>query len=41
MVEQFGRAGVRPASTLLGITRLAFPEPTVELGATAVAEPWA
>ncbi len=37
MVERFGRAGVMPASTLLGITRLAFPELMVELEATAVA----
>ncbi len=37
MVERFARAGVRPASTLLGISRLAFPELMVELEATAVA----
>ncbi|MGY1803259.1 RidA family protein [Blastococcus sp. SYSU D00922] len=37
VVERFGRAGVRPASTLLGISRLAFPELLVELEATAVA----
>lgn len=36
MVERFRRAGVMPASTLLGITRLAFPELMVELEATAV-----
>jgi enamine deaminase RidA (YjgF/YER057c/UK114 family) len=35
----FGRlqeAGCRPASTLLGVTRLAFPELLVEIEATAV-----
>jgi enamine deaminase RidA (YjgF/YER057c/UK114 family) len=37
MVERFGRAGVMPTSTLLGISRLAFPELMVELEATAVA----
>ncbi|MFD2092582.1 RidA family protein [Blastococcus deserti] len=37
MVERFDRAGVMPASTLLGISRLAFPELMVELEATAVA----
>lgn len=30
------QAGVRPASTLLGVARLAFPEMLVELEATAV-----
>lgn len=37
VVERFGREGVMPTSTLLGITRLAFPELMVELEATAVA----
>jgi enamine deaminase RidA (YjgF/YER057c/UK114 family) len=36
VVERFGRAGVMPTSTLLGISRLAFPELMVELEATAV-----
>jgi enamine deaminase RidA (YjgF/YER057c/UK114 family) len=31
------RAGCRPASTLLGVARLAFPELLIELEATAVA----
>jgi enamine deaminase RidA (YjgF/YER057c/UK114 family) len=31
-----GQAGCRPASTLLGVSRLAFPELMVEIGATAV-----
>jgi enamine deaminase RidA (YjgF/YER057c/UK114 family) len=38
--EQLGQrlaaAGCRPASTLLGVTRLAFPELMVEIEATAV-----
>jgi enamine deaminase RidA (YjgF/YER057c/UK114 family) len=34
---RFGAAGVRPASTLLGVTRLAIPELMVELEATAIA----
>lgn len=33
--ERFGAAGVQPPSTLLGVTRLAFPELMVELEATA------
>jgi len=37
VVERFGHAGVKPASTLLGISRLALPELMVELEATAVA----
>ncbi len=37
IVERYDRAGIRPASTLLGITRLAFPELMIELEATAVA----
>ncbi|MGY1608418.1 RidA family protein [Geodermatophilus sp. SYSU D00700] len=36
LVGRFGAAGVRPASTLLGVTRLAFPETMVEIEATAV-----
>jgi enamine deaminase RidA (YjgF/YER057c/UK114 family) len=35
--ERLGAAGVKHAETLLGITRLAFPELLVELEATAVA----
>jgi enamine deaminase RidA (YjgF/YER057c/UK114 family) len=35
--ERLGAAGVSPASTLLGVARLAFPELMVELEATAVA----
>jgi enamine deaminase RidA (YjgF/YER057c/UK114 family) len=39
--EQLGprlaAAGCRPASTLLGVTRLAFPELLIEIEATAVA----
>jgi enamine deaminase RidA (YjgF/YER057c/UK114 family) len=34
---RFGAVGVRPACTLLGVTRLAIPELMVELEATAVA----
>jgi enamine deaminase RidA (YjgF/YER057c/UK114 family) len=34
---RFGRAGVQPASTLLGVTRLAFPDLLIEMEATAVA----
>ncbi|SFF07919.1 RidA family protein [Blastococcus tunisiensis] len=37
VVERFRREGVKPTSTLLGISRLAFPELMVELEATAVA----
>ena len=33
---RMGKAGCRPASTLLGIARLAFPELLVEIEATAV-----
>jgi enamine deaminase RidA (YjgF/YER057c/UK114 family) len=33
---RLAEAGCRPASTLLGVTRLAFPELLVELEATAV-----
>ncbi len=35
--KRFDAAGVKPTQTLLGITRLAFPELLVELEATAVA----
>jgi enamine deaminase RidA (YjgF/YER057c/UK114 family) len=34
--ERLGAAGIQPASTLLGVTRLAFPELMVEIEATAV-----
>lgn len=34
--ERFGSAGIQPASTLLGITRLAFPDLLIEIEATAV-----
>ena len=37
LVSRMGGAGGRQASTLLGVTRLAFPENMVELEATAVA----
>jgi enamine deaminase RidA (YjgF/YER057c/UK114 family) len=37
MAGRLGRAGVQPPGTLLGITRLAFPELLVEIEATAVA----
>jgi enamine deaminase RidA (YjgF/YER057c/UK114 family) len=33
---RLGEAGCRPASTLLGVTRLAFPELMIEIEATAV-----
>ena len=36
LVARFAEAGCRPASTLLGISRLAYPEMLVELEATAV-----
>ena len=35
--QRLGGTGCRPASTLLGVTRLAFPEMLVEIEATAVA----
>jgi enamine deaminase RidA (YjgF/YER057c/UK114 family) len=35
--ERLGAAGVQPAGTLLGISRLAFPGLLIELEATAVA----
>jgi enamine deaminase RidA (YjgF/YER057c/UK114 family) len=34
--ERLGRAGIQPSSTLLGVTRLAFPDLLIELEATAV-----
>src|SRR3954468_21637093 len=34
LVERLAAAGCRPASTLLGVTRLAFPELLIEMGAT-------
>ncbi len=37
LVTRLAEAGCRPASTLLGVTRLAFPELLVEIEATAVA----
>lgn len=36
-IERYTAAGCRPASTLLGVARLAFPELLVEIEATAVA----
>jgi enamine deaminase RidA (YjgF/YER057c/UK114 family) len=35
--ERFAAAGCRPASTLLGVSRLAFPELLIEIEATAAA----
>lgn len=35
--QRLGEAGCRPASTLLGVARLAFPELLVEIEATAMA----
>ena len=37
VMERLAKAGCRPASTLLGVTRLAFPELLVEIEATAAA----
>jgi enamine deaminase RidA (YjgF/YER057c/UK114 family) len=37
LTSRMGAAGVAPASTLLGVTRLAFPDLMVELEGTAVA----
>lgn len=37
-IERFAAAGCRPASTLLGVTRLAFPELLIEIEATAVTD---
>ncbi len=36
--ERLQEAGCRPASTLLGVTRLAYPDLLIEMEATAVAE---
>jgi enamine deaminase RidA (YjgF/YER057c/UK114 family) len=36
IAERLSAAGCQPASTLLGVTRLAFPELLVEIEATAV-----
>ena len=36
ILERLAGAGCRPASTLLGVTRLAFPELLIEIEATAV-----
>jgi enamine deaminase RidA (YjgF/YER057c/UK114 family) len=36
LAKRFTAAGVRPSSTLVGVTRLAFPEMMVEIEATAV-----
>ena len=37
LIERMQKAGCRPASTLLGVSRLAFPEFLIELEATAMA----
>jgi enamine deaminase RidA (YjgF/YER057c/UK114 family) len=37
VVQRLAEAGCRPASTLVGVTRLALPELLVEIEATAVA----
>jgi enamine deaminase RidA (YjgF/YER057c/UK114 family) len=37
ITQRLGKAGVQPASTLLGVARLAFPPLMIELEATAVA----
>ena len=37
LVERLTTAGCRPSATLLGVTRLAFPDLLLELEATAVA----
>jgi enamine deaminase RidA (YjgF/YER057c/UK114 family) len=36
VAERLGAAGVQPTSTLVGVTRLAFPDWMVEIEATAV-----
>jgi len=36
LVKRLGEAGCRPASTLCGVTRLAFPELLIEVEATAM-----
>ncbi len=35
--ERLGAAGIQPSATLLGVTRLAFPDLLIEIEATAVA----
>ena len=35
--ERLGMAGIQPSATLLGVTRLAFPDLLIEIEATAVA----
>jgi enamine deaminase RidA (YjgF/YER057c/UK114 family) len=37
IVSRLAKAGCRPASTLLGVARLAYPEMMIEIEATAVA----
>ena len=37
LASRLGAAGVAPTTTMLGVTRLAIPTPTVELEGTAVA----
>jgi enamine deaminase RidA (YjgF/YER057c/UK114 family) len=37
ITNRLARAGIQPASTLLGVTRLAFPDNLIEIEATAVA----
>ena len=37
VAERTAAAGIQPAATLLGVTRLAFPDLLIELEATAVA----
>lgn len=36
LAKRFAAAGVRPTSTLVGVTRLAFPDMMVEIEATAI-----
>ena len=36
VLDRVGRAGIQPASTFLGVARLAFPEMLVEIEATAL-----
>jgi 2-iminobutanoate/2-iminopropanoate deaminase len=36
VVSRLAQAGCRPSSTLLGVSRLAFPELLIEMEATAV-----
>jgi enamine deaminase RidA (YjgF/YER057c/UK114 family) len=37
LTDRFDKAGCKPASTLLGVARLAFPDLLIEIEATAVA----